>query len=171
MRRPAPAPVVRFSKEETAALVRALQGYFDQELEQKLGDIPAQMLLDFAEELDRQPVAPDDVPPAAEPVDELRRVRRRPGRRNLANFENLPLTTHVHELSAGERACPCCGTERKEIGADESWQVEYIPGRFERIQHHCCPKQDRPVARRVESKRVTGANSGFLGGGLRFEAA
>ncbi len=47
MRRPAPAPVVRFSKEETAALVRALQGYFDQELEQKLGDIPAQMLLDF----------------------------------------------------------------------------------------------------------------------------
>jgi uncharacterized protein (DUF2164 family) len=47
VRRPAPAPVVRFSKEETAALVRALQAYFDAELDQKLGDIPAQMLLDF----------------------------------------------------------------------------------------------------------------------------
>jgi transposase len=34
-----------------------------------------------------------------------------------------------------ERACPCCGEQRKEIGADESWQVEYFPGHFERIQH------------------------------------
>jgi len=47
VRRPAPAPVVRFSKEETQGLVRALQGYFDRELDQKLGEIPAQMLLDF----------------------------------------------------------------------------------------------------------------------------
>lgn len=46
-RRPAPTPVIRFSKEETQALVRALQGYFNRELEQTLGDIPAQMLLDF----------------------------------------------------------------------------------------------------------------------------
>ena len=69
----------------------------------------AQMLLAFAEEVDRKPVHPDDLPPAAEAADELRRVRRRKGRRNLANFENLPVTTHVHELSAEERACPCCG--------------------------------------------------------------
>ena len=47
MRRPPPPPVIRFSREETAGLVRALQGYFDRELDQKLGDIPAQMLLDF----------------------------------------------------------------------------------------------------------------------------
>ena len=46
-RRPAPTPVSRVSKEETQALVRALQGSFDRELEQTLGDIPAQMLLDF----------------------------------------------------------------------------------------------------------------------------
>ena len=32
---------------EVQALVRALQGYFNRELEQTLGDIPAQMLLDF----------------------------------------------------------------------------------------------------------------------------
>jgi transposase len=103
----------------------------------------AQMLLHFAEEMDRKPVNPDDVPRDAKPEEELRRVKRRPGRRNLANFENLPVTTHVHELSAAERACPCCGVERKEIGADESWQVEYLPGHFERIHHvrkkYACP--------------------------------
>ena len=33
--------------------------------------------------------------------------------------------------------------ERQEIGTEESWQIEYIPGRFERIQHirkkYACP--------------------------------
>jgi transposase len=112
---------------------------------QSSGDV-AQMLLAFSEELDREPVHPEDVPPGAEPADELRRVRRHKGRRNLADFENLPVTTHVHELSTEERACPCCGAERKEIGADESWQIEYCPGRFERIQHlrkkYACPTCD-----------------------------
>ena len=98
------------------------------------GDL-AQMLLTFAEEMDRKPVNPDDVPSRTEPAEELRRVKRRKGRRNLANFENLPVTVQVHELNAAERACPCCGIERKEIGADESWQVEYFPGHFERIHH------------------------------------
>ena len=98
------------------------------------GDL-AQVLLDFAQELERKPICPDDVPPQTEPEHELRRVKRRKGRRALANFENLPVTTQVYELSAEERACPCCGVERKEIGAEESWQIEYIPGRFERIQH------------------------------------
>jgi transposase len=109
---------------------------------QSSGDV-AQMLLEFAGALDRKPVHPDDVPPTTEPAEELRRVRRPKGRRNLANFENLPVTTHVHELSAEERACPCCGAQRQEIGADESWQIEYYPGHFERIQHlrkkYACP--------------------------------
>jgi transposase len=109
---------------------------------QSSGDV-AQMLLAFSEELDSKPVHQDDVPPAAQPTEELRRVRRRKGRRNLSSLENIPVTTHVHELSAEERACPCCGSQRKEIGADESWQIEYYPGRFERIQHlrkkYACP--------------------------------
>jgi transposase len=103
----------------------------------------AQMLLHFAEEIDRKPIDPDDLPRDAKPEEELRRVKRSQGRRNLANFENLPVTTQVHELSAEERACPCCGVERKEIGTDESWQVEYLPGHFERIHHvrkkYACP--------------------------------
>jgi len=94
-----------------------------------------QMLLDFAQGLERKPICPDDVPLRAEPEYELRRVKRRKGRRALANFEKLPVTTQVYELSAEERLCPCCGVERKEIGAEQSWQIEYIPGRFERIQH------------------------------------
>ena len=64
------------------------------------------MLLTFAEEMDRKPVNPDDFSPS-----------------------------QVHELSAPERVCPCCGVERKEIGKDESSQVEYLPGHFERIDH------------------------------------
>jgi len=95
----------------------------------------AQLLLNFAEDMDRKPVNPDDLPSRSEAQEELRRVKRRKGRRNLANFENLPVTTQVHELNAAERACPCCGIERKEIGTDESWQVEYLPGHFERIHH------------------------------------
>ena len=83
----------------------------------------AQLLLNFAEELDQKPINTDDLPKPAEPTEELRRVKRCKGRRNLARFENLPVTTHVYELSGAERACPCCGLTRKEIGADESWQV------------------------------------------------
>ncbi len=133
----------------------------------------AQMLLHFAEEMDRKPVNPDDVPRDAKPEEELRRVKRRQGRRNLANFENLPVTTQVHELSAEDRACPCCGVERKEIGADESWQVEYLPGHFERIHHvrkkYACPgcesHGDNP---RMETaaKPETAIDKGMAGPGL-----
>src|SRR5260370_21515547 len=49
----------------------------------------AQMLLNFAEELDRKPVNGDDLPRDANPEEELRRAKRRRGRRRLANFENL----------------------------------------------------------------------------------
>jgi transposase len=104
----------------------------------------AQVLLEFGEQLQAKAVHPEDVPPnKAEPEYELRRVKRRQGRRNLANFEKLPVTTQVYELSAEQRQCPGCGVERKEIGADESWQIEYVPGRFERLHHvrkkYACP--------------------------------
>lgn len=109
---------------------------------QSAGDL-AQLLPNFAEELDNKSVHPDDLPPHAEPQDRLRRVKRRKGRRNLANFENLPVTTHVYELGAPEWACPRRGVERKEIGTDENWQVKYLPGHFERIHHvrkkYACP--------------------------------
>ncbi len=103
----------------------------------------AQMLLEFAETLERQRVNPADVSSHVELGEQLRRVQHRKGRRALADFENLPVTTHVYELSTQERVCPGCGVGRKEVGAEQSWQIEYIPGRFERIQHirkkYACP--------------------------------
>ncbi len=95
----------------------------------------AQALLNFGEELEQKPVQPEGVAAGTEPAAEGRRVKRRPGRRALVNFENLPVTTQVYELSGKERACPCCGGERQEIGTEESWQIEYLPGHFERIRH------------------------------------
>jgi transposase len=133
----------------------------------------AQLLLGFALELDRKPISPDDVPPHSEPEEELRRVKRRKGRRHLANFENLPVTTHIYELNAEQRSCPCCGTERKEIGQEESWQIEHIPGRFERIHHvrkkYACPtceiNGDRPQME-TAAKPETAIEKGMAGPGL-----
>ncbi len=114
----------------------------------------AQLLLQFAEELDQKPVLVDDSL-TAEPKEELRRVQRRRGRRNLALFENLPVTTQVYELSATERACAGCGQERNEIGSEESGQVEYVPGHFERLQHvrkkYACPQCEK----QGESPQIT----------------
>jgi transposase len=139
---------------------------------QSPGDL-AQMLLTFAEEMDRKPVNPDDVPSRSEPAEELRRVKRRKGRRNLANFENLPVTTCVHELSEQERACPCCGIERKEIGTDQSWQVEYLPGHFERIHHlrkkYACPgceSNGNNPQMETAAKPETAIDKGMAGPGL-----
>src|SRR5437660_1742439 len=136
------------------------------------GDL-AQVLLDFAEELEHKPIHADDVPQQEKPEYELRRVKRRKGRRALASFENLPVTTKVYELSAEERACPCCGVERKEIGADESWQIEYIPGRFERIQHvrkkYACPGCERAGENprmEVAAKPEAAIEKGMAGSGL-----
>ena len=133
----------------------------------------AQALLEFGEELQRKPIHPEDVPARAEPEYQLRGVKRRPGRRHLANFENLPVTTQVYELSVQERICPCCGVERKEIGADESWQIEYIPGGFERLHHvrkkYACPGCERVGENpqmEVAAKPAAAIEKGMAGPGL-----
>src|ERR1700723_1891004 len=133
----------------------------------------AQALLEFGEQLQKKPIHPEDVPPKAEPEYELRRVKRRRGRRNLANFENLPVTTQIYELSAEQRLCPCCGVERKEIGADESWQIEYIPGRFERLHHvrkkYACPGCEsvgENPQKEVAAKAEAAIEKGMAGPGL-----
>lgn len=133
----------------------------------------AQALLEFAEGLNQKAIHPDDVPAKTEPEYELRRIKRHPGRRNLANFENLPVTTHVYELSAEQRICPCCGVERKEIGSDESWQIEYVPGHFERLQHvrkkYACPgceKAGQNPQIEVAVKAEAAIEKGMAGPGL-----
>ena len=132
----------------------------------------AQMLLEFAEVLEQKPINLEDLRQVeAEP--EVRRVKRRKGRRALANFENLPVNTYVYELSAEERLCPGCGVERKEIGSEKSWQIEYIPGHFERLEHvrkkYACPSCDHKGENpqiTVAAKAETAIEKGFAGPGL-----
>src|SRR5580700_4013112 len=133
----------------------------------------AQAVLEFGEQLEAKPVHPEDVAPKSEPEYELRRVKRRKGRRNLANFENLPVSTQVYELSDEQRACPCCGHQRQEVGADESWQVEYIPGHFERIQHvrkkyacAACEHKGDSAQMEVAAKAEAVIEKGMAGPGL-----
>src|SRR5271157_5102540 len=133
----------------------------------------AQALLEFAQQLEAKPIQPEDVATQAESEYELRRVKRRPGRRHLASFENLPVTTQVYELRGEQRVCPGCGVERKEIGADESWQIEYLPGRFERIQHirkkyAClgCEKAGENPQMEVAAKPEAAIDKGMAGPGL-----
>jgi transposase len=63
--------------------------------------------------------------------------------------------------------------ERKEIGADESWQIEYIPGRFERIQHvrkkyacSTCEKSGENPQMEVAAKPEAAIDKGMAGPGL-----
>jgi transposase/uncharacterized membrane protein len=132
----------------------------------------AQMLLEFAEALEQKPIHSEDLVKAeAEP--ELRQVKRRKGRRALVNFEKLPVHTHVYELSAEQRACPGCGVERQEIGSEESWQIEYLPGHFERLQHvrkkyacSSCEREGENPRIAVADKAETAIEKGFAGPGL-----
>lgn len=95
-----------------------------------------QLLLEFSERLGHKPVNPDDAGNAGpEPDQPRRKGRKRGGRPNLAACEHLPVREFVHELSAAERACPGCGGERAEMGFEESWQLEYVPGRLQRLHH------------------------------------
>ena len=132
----------------------------------------AQALLEFAEELEQKPLPAESLPQGeAEP--EVRRVQRRKGRRALANFENLPVSTHVYELTAEQRRCSCCGEQRREIGSEESWQIEYLPGHFERLRHvrkkYACSRCEQAGENpqiEAAAKAETAIEKGFAGPGL-----
>jgi transposase len=102
----------------------------------------------------------------AQHAEELR-VRRR----HLANFENLPVATRVYELSAEQRAFSCCDQTRHELGADESWQVEYLPGHFERIHHvrkkcAACERKGEHPRMEVAAKPAAAIDKGMAAPGL-----
>jgi transposase len=104
----------------------------------------AQPLFDFAKQVESLPEPQvEDVEAIADdatPVDlrevELKTVRRvRRGRRNLAEFDKLPVMRREHDLGEDQKTCPCCNQPRVKIGEESSWQIEYVPGHFERIEH------------------------------------
>ena len=45
------------------------------------------------------------------------------------------MTTIEHDLPESEKRCACCGGGKHRIGKQESWQVEWVPGHFERWRH------------------------------------
>jgi transposase len=59
--------------------------------------------------------------------------RRGHGRQTLP--KHLPRERKVYELSAAQRACPCCGNQREEIGSETSEQLEIIPAQVTIIEH------------------------------------
>ena len=50
-------------------------------------------------------------------------------------FDPLPLIRKEHDLKETDKPCPCCHQARVKIGEESSWQIEYIPGFFQRIEH------------------------------------
>ena len=105
----------------------------------------AQLLLEFATALEALPVELADLPAEVDSsgldsatIDPatIRRVKRR-GRRDLGSdeFDPLPLIRKEHDLKETDKPCPCCHQARVKIGEESSWQIEYIPGYFQRIEH------------------------------------
>jgi transposase len=102
------------------------------------GDV-AQLLLEFATALEAKPVDAADLPTEAGAIDPqtVRRVKRRKGRRDLGSdeFDHLPVIRREYDLKEQDKPCPCCNQPRVKIGKESSWQIEYIPGYFQRIEH------------------------------------
>jgi transposase len=166
---------IKFLRIETE-LLRLRKWYYGPRADrlQTPGDV-AQMLLAFATELEARPVNPNDLPPADSSgtveVGTVRRVHR--GRRNLAAFENLPVIRKEHDLPEDQRPCPCCGNAREKIGHESTWQIEFFPGHFARVEHvqvkyackHCERNADNPQIT-LADKPVQPIDKGMAGPGL-----
>ena len=145
-----------------------------------------QMLLGFGEELDTRPLTTDDAAEIAAADKDAskdptpphpRRVRRGQGRRNLGGsaFDNLPITRCVYDLPETDKPCPCCGKMREKIGEESSWQIEFVPGHFERLEHvrfkygctHCEQNASPDGPQIVRADRPIGmVDKGLAGPGL-----
>ncbi len=107
---------------------------------------PAQMLLDFAQQLDTLPAetpqgsAADQATAGAAPADAPgpqraeRRLRTR-GRRDLGELTDLPMIEKTYELTGNACQCPTCQQQRHKIGEEVTFTVEYLPGSFIRVKH------------------------------------
>ena len=95
---------------------------------------PRQLLL-FGRQIDALPL--DEASIAEEAGEPLitRRVKHRDqhGRQQLP--EELERISIEHDLPAGQKACPACGSERCRIGAEVSEQLEYFPASFKVLKH------------------------------------
>src|SRR6266403_2122725 len=86
----------------------------------------AQVLLECAEELEKKPLPVESVP-HGEASPEVRHVQRRKGRRALANLENLPVSTHVYELTAEHDAARAAASSGKKSAARRAGRSNTSP--------------------------------------------
>jgi transposase len=98
---------------------------------------PDQLLLFSVEELKEMIEQLDQGSPEQDLIDD----QPKPGRGRRKRGRAGPLPAHIereivrHELPESERACPCCGETRQEIGFEPSEQLEFIPARLKAIEH------------------------------------
>ena len=98
---------------------------------------PDQLLLFSLDELKQMIEQLDQGSPDEDLIDDQPKSGRRRRKRGRVG----PLPKHIereiirHELSESERACPCCGEPRKEIGFEPSEQLEFIPARLKAIEY------------------------------------
>ena len=103
--------------------------YFGRKSEkQKAEDDKQNRLFDEAElnATGREEAVTEKVPVAAH-------ARKKRGRKPKA--ETLPVKEVIHELHDDERACPCCGSPRPEIGEERTSEYEVIPAQVIKIVH------------------------------------
>lgn len=63
-------------------------------------------------------------------------TRHKHGRRDLATCENLPIGERiVHDVSAEEKICDCCGKEKKQLPSKFSYQVAITRPKMFRVEH------------------------------------
>ena len=158
-----------------------------------------QLLLQFAVALEKRPVNPDDLAgeaagqaagdlageaagqvPAAAAADAaanldrqaaVRRVKR--GRRDIGALDKLPVVRQVHDLNDEEKHCDL-GHPLQKIGQEITWQVEYFPGYFARVEHvqikygctqHCEKSGENPQIT-LAKKPPAPIDKGMAGPGL-----
>ncbi len=131
---------------------------------------PDQLLLFSLEELQELAEQLKQGDPTDDLIDEApqkKRRRKSPGRVGKLP-EHLPREIIRHELPEDERACPCCGEPRQEIGVESSEQLELIPARLKVIQHdrvkYACRSCEEHVA--IADKPPQPIEKGLPGPGL-----
>lgn len=77
--------------------------------------------------------AEDAAPPVVETVPVQSHQRKKRGRKPKS--DNLPVREEIHELGAADRACPCCGKDRPEIGEERSSEYDLVPAHVVKIVH------------------------------------
>lgn len=130
---------------------------------------PAQLLLFSLEELQEIAEQLEQGRPEHDLIENASSKRRRksPGRSGKLPA-HLPREIIRHELPPAERACPCCGELRQEIGVESSEQLELIPARLKVLQHdrvkYACRACEEHVA--IADKPPQPIEKGLPGPGL-----